>query len=662
MWQRSPKTRTTNDFLNRAPGDIADGTVPEAPQDNLGAYTLQAGDTLERVALQVYGDSSLWYLLADANGITDRNAQAGNNGQLHIGQRINIPPAATGQHQTNGTHKVLNANQMIGNTSATTANPVPPAPPPLPKNHNGFFSKIVVAIIAVVATVMTAGIIGALAGVAQAGADLFATGMNVLGGGVMATTTGTLAAGFTAGFVSSIASQGAAKALGLQEGVDLKNALVQGLATAATGGLLRGLNSSTAYNGLVESVDHLSISKTFSISNAAQLMEQNALSQGINLSLTKHQHFDWEQLAIAGATAGLMGGTMGKQLDQTLRTVDHNTGILISELKSLINAGTETATTGSHFDATQVLSDNLGSAIGSSLVDSGKNIEQQETLGEEFITGDKLYLTENVLDMIHSEPTDNTVYRNYIARQLSGSGGYGEIYAELKSDFELIKAGSTSEENIVSTKTFIWKDEEYDSLYGSNLQGFIGNIRNKDAFMVTNGKGVFAYDIKNTSIKPPLANLTNSISLNTEINREQLAILLMSEASIGNYAEKIAVGNTVLNRMYRNNTTKVADVWRAYGRNQTPTSEMTDLAGDILSGNILDNTGGATHYYSPRSMPKKGRSTVGFDVGGGLEHVEGLSFKNYRPTFANSFKYVNIPDVREGYYKFYIAPGTGKVK
>jgi YD repeat-containing protein len=371
MWQRSPKTRTTNDFLNRAPGDIADGTLPDAPQDNLGAYTLQAGDTLERVALQVYGDSSLWYLLADANGITDRNAQAGNNGQLHIGQRINIPPVATGQHQTNGTHKVLNANQMIGNTSATTANPVPPAPPPLPKNHNGFFSKIVVAIIAVVATVMTAGIIGALAGVAQAGAGLFATGMSVLGGGVMATTTGTLAAGFTAGFVSSIASQGAAKALGLQEGVDLKNALVQGLATAATGGLLRGLNNSTAYNGLVESVDHLSISKTFSISNAAQLMEQNALSQGINLSLTKHQHFDWEQLAIAGATAGLMGGTIGKQLDQTLRTVDHNTGILISELKSLVNAGAETATTGSHFDATQVLSDNLGSAIGSGIIDKG---------------------------------------------------------------------------------------------------------------------------------------------------------------------------------------------------------------------------------------------------------------------------------------------------
>ena len=91
MWQRGPGMRSTNHFLDRAPGDVADGTLPEAPQDNIGAYTLQAGDTLERIALQVYGDSSLWYLLADANGISDKNAAAGSSSQLHIGQRLNIP-------------------------------------------------------------------------------------------------------------------------------------------------------------------------------------------------------------------------------------------------------------------------------------------------------------------------------------------------------------------------------------------------------------------------------------------------------------------------------------------------------------------------------------------------------------------------------------------
>ena len=71
---------------------------------------------------------------------------------------------------------------MIGNTSATTKTPIPPAPPPLPKRHNGIFAKIVVGIIAVVATVMTAGIVGALAGatLGATGGGLFALGSAVL--------------------------------------------------------------------------------------------------------------------------------------------------------------------------------------------------------------------------------------------------------------------------------------------------------------------------------------------------------------------------------------------------------------------------------------------------------------------------------------------------
>ena len=415
MWRGEPSIRTTNNFLERTDG--ADGTLPEAPQDNLGAYTLQAGDTLEKIALQVYGDASLWYLLADANGITDKNAQAGNSSELHIGQRLNIPPVATGQHHTSGTHKVLNSNQIIGNTSASLISPRPPAPPPLPQKNHGLFSKIIVGIIAVVATVMTAGIVGALAGAAlQGGGGLFALGMGVLGGTATTSTGVTLAAGFAAGFMSSIASQGAAKALGMQEGIDFKGALISGLATAATGGLLRGLNTSSTYKGIVDTLDNLSLSKVFSTSSAAQMMEQNALSQGINLSLKKHQHFDWEQLATAGISAGLMGGTMGRKLDQTLRAIDHNTGILSSEARALTTAGT-------HFDATQVLTDNLGSAIGSSIVGTG-NPQQQE---DDSIGDDSLYLTDTVLDIVHPERTLDNVYQNYLTQQLNGSDGYESL-------------------------------------------------------------------------------------------------------------------------------------------------------------------------------------------------------------------------------------------
>ena len=170
---------------------------------------IYAPTSLQSVALQVYGDSSLWYLIADANGITDKNASAGYEGALYIGQRLNISPAALGQYHTN-------ANQMIGNTSATT--PLPPPPPPKPQHHS-IFAKIVVAVVAVVATVLTAGV---MTSGAMGLSALFSAGLSALGGSTAgATLASTLAVGFTAGFVGSIASQGIANAVGMQKGVDL---------------------------------------------------------------------------------------------------------------------------------------------------------------------------------------------------------------------------------------------------------------------------------------------------------------------------------------------------------------------------------------------------------------------------------------------------------
>ncbi len=86
-----PKALTAAEYLNNElpkSGPV----LPEATQDNLGAYTVQSGDTLESIALQLYGDSSLWYVLADANGISDRNATADNQGPLRAGQRLILPP------------------------------------------------------------------------------------------------------------------------------------------------------------------------------------------------------------------------------------------------------------------------------------------------------------------------------------------------------------------------------------------------------------------------------------------------------------------------------------------------------------------------------------------------------------------------------------------
>ena len=147
----------------------------------------------------------------------------------------------------------------------------------------------------------------------------------------------------------------------------------------------------------------------------------------------------------------------------------------------------------------------------------------------------------------------------------------------------------------------------------------------------------------------------------SEDNILDLGKIIMSEASIGNQTEKIIVAQTVLNRMKRNNKDKVKDVWNGYAHNQSPTSEIKELSRRILLGEVNDISQGATHFYSPRSMPKEGESTKGYDVGGGLEQTPGLGNKNYKPSWSLTFERIFNDDVREIYYKFYKAPGNGPV-
>ncbi len=84
-----------------------------------------------------------------------------------------------------------------------------------------------------------------------------------------------------------------------------------------------------------------------------------------------------------------------------------------------------------------------------------------------------------------------------------------------------------------------------------------------------------------------------------------------------------AVGWTVRNRMARNKTAVVRDAWRGYQHGKPATDVARQIARDILGGAIADPTQGATHFYSPGILPKKGQETKGLDVGGGLEFGQG---------------------------------------
>lgn len=144
-------------------------------------------------------------------------------------------------------------------------------------------------------------------------------------------------------------------------------------------------------------------------------------------------------------------------------------------------------------------------------------------------------------------------------------------------------------------------------------------------------------------------------------NREALARLLTSEASVGSDAEQRAVGYTVLNRMDRNGTDAVRDEWDAYAHGQEPTDDLRDLAGRILRCEADDPSGGATHFYSPVSMPHEGDNTAGYDVGGGLEDTPGLDDRNYAPSWVDTHYRCYVDGARQAYYKFYRPSGFGPV-
>jgi len=457
-WSRVPK------FLNYFnETQMTDGTLPNAPQDNLGDYTLKAGDTLESIALQVYGDSSLWYLLADANGVTDRNAHAGEKGsQLHAGQRLIIPPVAGGQHHSNQTHKVIGSSDWLGNTSATT--PLPPAPPQI-KHHQSpwrIVSTVIVAVVSVVATVMSAGALGLLAGgLTSSGGigGLMNAGLALLGGGSSLGAIAIAGIAFTAGFVGSLAAQGVAAAFNLQQGIDFKGALITGLATAATAGVGRLLNGNANYNNLLNAMDKAS-NDAFSIKSAATMMERDALSQSINLATRKHQHFDWLELGASATTAGVMGSQQGQNFANALQSKFGKASTLVSnQLQALSTNALSTATNGNHFDASQVLLDNLGNAIGNTLTElpgSNELTQAAETAANEAQQNEEVWLEATTLNAFNDAAVSKAAIAAEQARGAWNSEGDDLIY-----NSPLFKSWSGAEESPGFESGVLWGSKIY---------------------------------------------------------------------------------------------------------------------------------------------------------------------------------------------------------
>ncbi|WP_204368392.1 hypothetical protein, partial [Komagataeibacter europaeus] len=94
--------------------------------------------------------------------------------------------------------------------------------------------------------------------------------------------------------------------------------------------------------------------------------------------------------------------------------------------------------------------------------------------------------------------------------------------------------------------------------------------------------------------------------------------------------------------------------------NHPATTISRRIAESLLSGQARDISQGATLFYSPLSMPKEGDTNLhGFDIGSGLESVDGVRdrsgkpIRNYVPGWAQDGRRVRVFNVPEKEFKFY---------
>ncbi|OWQ46363.1 hypothetical protein CDL60_12820, partial [Roseateles noduli] len=292
------------------------------PSASVGSYQVQAGDTLRSIARQSYGDEGLWYRIAETNGL-------GGDRDLRVGQTITIPSAVGTIRNNTGTFTPYDASKITGDTM-----------PHMPTPHSGGggcggIGMILVIVVAVIATVFTAGAaaiaMGAVQGAALTAGGIMSAGATVLtgaavGGVTLAAGAGAAAAAFGAAVigaaVGSIASQGVAMAIGLQDKFSWKQVGMSALGGAVSSAIPAGAFANFpggATAGLV-----------------VRSAVNNAVTQGIGVATGLQDKFNWRGVAASAAATfvgeSLKGAVMGTESFDSAGESLGRSGGLVGEL------------------------------------------------------------------------------------------------------------------------------------------------------------------------------------------------------------------------------------------------------------------------------------------------------------------------------------------
>jgi YD repeat-containing protein len=327
-------------FANGATTGVAAGSFdqvyqPMSPTVNAegpvaGSYTVRNGDTLPSIAAALWGDASLWYLIARTNGLSDPNG-------LQPGQSLSIPAKVANFHNTANTFRVYDPNKALGDVQ-------PGAPKPVERSGGcGVFGAILLAVIAIAVAILVPTLIPALAPAA-------------FGGGV----GGAIVSGAIAGTLGSVVSQGVGLATGIQDKFSWSGVALGALSGAVGGGFGEVLKGS-AVLGSKLATDIVRSALT------------SATTQGIAVATGLQDKFDWTGVAAAGVGAGI-GGIVGRELnvkplvgEGASRSIGNIGANLVSGMAGgIANAATRSVIDGTDFgdNLRAALPDIIGSSVG----------------------------------------------------------------------------------------------------------------------------------------------------------------------------------------------------------------------------------------------------------------------------------------------------------
>ncbi len=298
-------------------GAFGDGYTPftsYAQGSGGGAYIVQAGDTLAGIAAGLWGDASLWYKLAEANGLSGASA-------LADGMALTIPAGVGKSGNSASTFKPYDPADALGDTSPTT-----PRPQAAKKKGCGAFGAILLVVVAVAVTIASHGTLT----------------------GALGPVLGTAAAGAA----GSVASQAFGLATGIQQGGFDFKAVGMAALSAVVGGGGTGSFITDVANGALS----------------------NALVQGIGVATGLQSKFDWAGVAAAGIGAGVGGqvkAAFGRNSEPISRLAGHGQRLATSGASSIAYAASRSLIEGTSFgdNIMASLPSVIGQTLGGGLVD-----------------------------------------------------------------------------------------------------------------------------------------------------------------------------------------------------------------------------------------------------------------------------------------------------